>query len=117
MRLVPDLARGFIAMLLEDSGGRKKPLLPSLTQLVMADFSLYSLSLLPLYDALRMRVEQGVPVKMLDPRMCRPHPDDRVLGVGLTVRGICSRHYKCIYVLCPIPIPHPTNVSVDKVDT
>ena len=29
--------RGSIAMLLEDSGGRKKPLLPSLKQLIMAD--------------------------------------------------------------------------------
>ena len=38
------LACGFIAMPLEDSGVRKKLLLPSLKQLVM---SLYSLPLLP----------------------------------------------------------------------
>ena len=65
-------------MLLEDSGRRKRPLLPSLKLLVIVDFSLRLLSFLPLYDALRKRVEQGVPVKMLDLRMCRSYPDSRV---------------------------------------
>jgi hypothetical protein len=74
VRLSSDATHGFIAMLLEDSGGR---LLPSLTQLVMVDFSLDSLSLLPLRNALMKRMKEGVPVKMLDLRMCRPHPDDR----------------------------------------
>ena len=75
VRLAPDLTSGFIAMLLEDSGRRKRPLLPSLKLLVIVDFSLRLLSFLPLYDALRKRVEQGVPVKMLDLRMCRSYPD------------------------------------------
>jgi hypothetical protein len=33
--------------------------------------------LLPLYDALRKRVKQGVPVETLDLRMCGTHPDGR----------------------------------------
>jgi len=77
VRLAPGGASGFIRMMLEDNWGRDKPLLPSLTQLVMVDFSLYSLSLLPLRDALMKRVKEGVPVKVLDLRMCRPHPNDR----------------------------------------
>jgi hypothetical protein len=77
VRLSPHAAGRFVEMLLEDDGGRERPLLPSLTELIMVDFSLYSLSLLPLYDALRMRVEQGVPVERLDLRMCYAHPDGR----------------------------------------
>jgi hypothetical protein len=69
-------ARGFITMLLEDSGGRERPLLPSLTELVVVGFSLYALSTHPLCDALMKRVEQGVPVKVLDLRMCTSHPGD-----------------------------------------
>ena len=75
VRLTPVSGHGFIVMLLEDNGKCEKPLLPSLKQIVMVNYSLYSLSLLPLYDALRKRVEQGVPVKMLDLRMCRSYPD------------------------------------------
>ena len=78
VRLAPATADGFVRMLLEDNGGRHgRTLLPSLTQLIMVDFSLYSLSLLPLRDALMKRVKEGVPVKMLDLRMCRSHPDNR----------------------------------------
>ena len=77
VRLGPGAARGFIKMMLEDNGGGKKPLLPSLTQLVVVDFSLRSLSLLPLRNALMKRVKEGVPVKVLDLRMCRPHTNDR----------------------------------------
>ena len=70
VRLAPAAAHGFIEMVLEDNGGGKKPLLPSLTQLVMLKFSLRSLPLLPLRNALMKRVKEGVPVKVLDLRMC-----------------------------------------------
>ena len=62
-------------MMLEDNGGREVLRLPSLTELVVVDYSLYELSLLPLRDALMKRVEQGIPVKTLDLRMCVPDLD------------------------------------------
>ncbi|KAF8266003.1 hypothetical protein EI94DRAFT_1803646 [Lactarius quietus] len=65
----------FIETLLINNGGRERPLLPSLTELVVADASLHTLSMLPLYDTLMKRMEQGVPVKMLDLRMCIQDPD------------------------------------------
>ncbi|KAF8265103.1 hypothetical protein EI94DRAFT_1736595 [Lactarius quietus] len=77
VRLAPNEARGFIVTLLEINGGRERLLLPLLTELVMVDFSLHDLSLLPLYDALMKCVEQGVPVKMLDLRMCTQDQDSR----------------------------------------
>jgi hypothetical protein len=77
VQLTPVVADGFVVMLLGDHGGCERPLLPSLKKIVMVDFSLYWLSLLPLYDALRKRVEQGVPVETLDLRMCRAHADSR----------------------------------------
>ena len=81
VRLSPAAADGFVAMLLEDNGGRhERPLLPSLTQLVMVGFSFYSLASLPLFHALMKRVKEGVPVKILDLRMCRLHPDDPALA-------------------------------------
>jgi hypothetical protein len=73
VRLVPAVAHGFIATLLEDNGGCEKPLLPSLTQLAMVDFPIYSPKL---SIVLRKRVKQRVPVKVLDVRMCGPHPAD-----------------------------------------
>ncbi|KAI9462908.1 hypothetical protein BJY52DRAFT_1166858 [Lactarius psammicola] len=68
---------GFIGMLLEDNGGRESPLLPSLTELVLVDFPLRRLHepwILRLCDTLMKRVEQGVPLEMLDLRWCLPHP-------------------------------------------
>jgi hypothetical protein len=62
------VARGFIVTLLEDNGGRERPLLPSLTELVVVGFSSYQLSSLPLCDALMKRVEQGIPLEILDLR-------------------------------------------------
>ena len=56
-------------------GGRERPLLPSLTELVLVNFSLNALSLLPLRDVFMKRMEQGVQVEMLDLRMCVPHLD------------------------------------------
>ena len=67
--LSPYVAPVFIEML-EDDGGRERPLLPSLTELVMADLSLYHLTRLSLPNALRARVDQGVPVKRVDLRLC-----------------------------------------------
>ena len=75
VRLAPPAAHGFMLMMLEDNGGREVPRLPSLTELVVVDYSLYELSLLPLRDALMKRVEQGIPVKTLDLRMCVPDLD------------------------------------------
>jgi hypothetical protein len=76
VRLRPVAARGFIVMLLQDKGERERSLLPSLTELVLTDFSsLYPISLLPLCDVFMKRVEQGVPLEMLDLRMCDPPPD------------------------------------------
>ena len=72
--LSPYIAPGLIEML-KDDGGRGRPLLPSLTELIMVDFSLYDLTRLSLPDALRARVEQGVPVKRVDLRIC--HDDVR----------------------------------------
>ena len=73
VRLGRPVAHEFIVMLLEDNGGRERPLLPSLTNLVVDNLS--SHSLLHLRDALMKRVEQGVPVETLDLRMCIPDPE------------------------------------------
>ena len=70
VRLAPPSASGFIEMLLEDNEGHERPLLPSLTDLVVVDFSLYQLLEFSICDALMKRVEQGVPLEMLDLRMC-----------------------------------------------
>ena len=87
VRLAPHAVRGFIGMLLEDKGGCERPLLPSLTELVVVYSSLYALSFLPLCDALMRRVEQGVLVEMLDLRMCSTHEDGR--GDGW-LRSLCE---------------------------
>ena len=57
-------------MLLAENGGCERPLLPSLRELVIVDFSPHLLYCL--CDALMKRVEQGVPVETLDLRMCLP---------------------------------------------
>ena len=67
------LVCGFIEMVLEDNGGPEKPLLPSLTELVVDHASLDWLLSLPLCDALMKRVEQGVPLDILDLRTCYYH--------------------------------------------
>jgi hypothetical protein len=64
-------------MLSEGDAGRERPLLPSLTELVVVDISLYALSTLPLCDTLMKRVEQGVPLEMLDLCMCLQDPKSR----------------------------------------
>lgn len=81
--------------MLEGDVGREGPLLPSLTELVVVDVSLSALSTLPLCDALMKRVEQGVPLEMLDLRMCLPDPDN------LTEDWIRLLREIVVYVHCP----------------
>jgi hypothetical protein len=60
----------FLDWLLADKGGCENPLLPSLKELVLAQCHLHENQILPLCDALMKRVEQGVPLEMLDLRTC-----------------------------------------------
>ena len=75
VRLGPVAARGFMVMVRQDKGKCERPLLPSLTELVMVGFSSYPISSLPLCNAFMKRVKQGVPLESLDLRMCSPPPD------------------------------------------
>ena len=59
-----------IKILLEDNGGRESPLLPSLTELVVVSAPLDEPWTLRLCDTLMKRVEQGIPLEMLDLRSC-----------------------------------------------
>ncbi|KAI9444574.1 hypothetical protein H4582DRAFT_1909845 [Lactarius indigo] len=70
VRLMPFAAHGFWEALLEDNGGRESPLLPSLKKLVLVDTTLTVCVTLSLCDALMKRVEQGVPLEILDLRTC-----------------------------------------------
>ena len=71
VRLAPPLVREFREMLLQDNGSSEYPLLPSLTELVLIDVTLGERRTLRLCDALMRRVEQGVPLEMLDLRTCQ----------------------------------------------
>jgi hypothetical protein len=66
VRLGSRVARGFMETLLEDDGGRENPILPSLTELVLANRELHTSWICCLCDALMKRVEQGVPLEFLD---------------------------------------------------
>jgi hypothetical protein len=68
VRLAPRAARGLREMLLlEDNGGHKSPLLPSLRKLdLLEETPLTKRRTLRLCDALKKRVEQGVPLQVLD---------------------------------------------------
>jgi hypothetical protein len=72
VQLAPRAARGLREMLLlDDNGGHECPLLPSLRQLdLLGKTSLTECRTLRLCDALKKRVEQGVPLKVLDLRIC-----------------------------------------------
>jgi hypothetical protein len=70
VHLAPLPARGFRDMLLQDDGGRECPVLPSLTDLELIDGVLSGRRTLLLCDALMKRVEQGVPLEVLDLRTC-----------------------------------------------
>ena len=69
--LAPRSARGFLEILLQDDGGRGRPLLPSLTYLRLGENSFFSgRRFFCLRDTLMKRVEQGVPLEVLDLRTC-----------------------------------------------
>ena len=70
VRLAPLPARGFREMLLKDDGGRECPPLPSLTRLALIDGVLSARRTILLCDTLMKRVEQGVPLEVLDVRTC-----------------------------------------------
>jgi hypothetical protein len=72
VRLAGDDVFCFLDWLREDEGGCENPLLPSLKELVLVDCYLYDNVTLCLRDALIKRVEQGVPLEMLDLRTCCP---------------------------------------------
>ncbi|KAH9010863.1 hypothetical protein EDB84DRAFT_1406207 [Lactarius hengduanensis] len=69
VRLGKSTERGFIKMLLEENEGGESPLLPSLTGLVVVHTRVNDYWTLRLCDALTRRVEQGVPLEVLDLRM------------------------------------------------
>ena len=74
LRLTSIVATKFIDWLQADDGGREDPLLPSLKELIVVDAHLQVGWTLRLCEALMKRVEQGVPLEMLDLRTCRPDP-------------------------------------------
>jgi hypothetical protein len=63
-------ASAFREMLLEDNEGCESPLFPLLTKLVLFRSRLSARRTLRLCDALMNRVEQGVPLEILDLRTC-----------------------------------------------
>ena len=66
IQLAQQAARGLReVLLLEDNGGHESPLLPSLRRLDLLETSLTRRRTLRLCDALKRRVEQGVPLKVL----------------------------------------------------
>ena len=71
VRLAPIALRGFIMALLEDC---KNPLLPSLAEFALAETTLDAHQTICLREVLMKRVEQGVPLKTLDLRMCCRDP-------------------------------------------
>lgn len=55
---------------MKDKEGHESPLLPSLIKLVLINTTLHARRTLHLCDALRKRVERGVPLETLDLRRC-----------------------------------------------
>ena len=76
IRLTPIVATKFTDWLLADNGGDENPLLPSLKELILVDTQLNENWTLDLCDVLMKRVEQGVPLELLDLRTCLPDPDN-----------------------------------------
>ena len=70
VRLTSNDVSQFLDWLRADEGACENPLLPSLKELVLVDCILYKSRTLHLCDALMNRVEQGVPLEMLDLRTC-----------------------------------------------
>ena len=72
VRLASNAVTRFIDLLQADEGGRENPLLPSFKELVLSKAHLREDWTLHLCEALMKRVEQGVPVEMLDLSTCCP---------------------------------------------
>ncbi|KAH9170622.1 hypothetical protein EDB89DRAFT_2187779, partial [Lactarius sanguifluus] len=70
VRLTQPAERGFREMVLQDNGGRDSPLLPLLTKLVFVENALFERRTLRLCDTFMKRVEQGVPLEVLDLTTC-----------------------------------------------
>ncbi|KAH9070732.1 hypothetical protein EDB83DRAFT_2262271 [Lactarius deliciosus] len=70
VRLTQPAERGFREMVLEDNGGRDSPLFPLLTKLVLVENALFERRTLRLCDTFMKRVEQGVPLEVLDLTTC-----------------------------------------------
>ncbi|KAH8987723.1 hypothetical protein EDB86DRAFT_3245660 [Lactarius hatsudake] len=70
VRLTQREERGFREMVLEDNGGRDSPLFPLLTKLVLVENALFERRTLRLCDTFMKRVEQGVPLEVLDLTTC-----------------------------------------------
>jgi hypothetical protein len=83
MRLALIAVPRFIDLLLADQGGRENPLLPSLTELVIIGGRVLPHWTRFLCDALTKRMEQGVPLVMLDLRACSPYSDNPTEDVRL----------------------------------
>ena len=75
LRLAFNVATRFVDWLHADDWGREDPLLPSLKELIVVDAHLHEDWTLRLCEVLMKRVEQGVPLEMLDLRTCRPDPN------------------------------------------
>jgi hypothetical protein len=74
VRLTPLIATSFTGWLLADKWGCENPLLPSLKEFVLVDVQLDEHRTRGLRNALIRRVEQGVPLEMLDLRTCLSDP-------------------------------------------
>ncbi|KAH9041368.1 hypothetical protein EDB85DRAFT_2108767 [Lactarius pseudohatsudake] len=70
VRLTQPAERGFREMVLEDNGGRDSPLFLLLTKLVLVENALFERRTLRLCDTFMKRVEQGVPLEVLDLTTC-----------------------------------------------
>ena len=100
VRLAHITLRGFIKALLEDC---KNPLLPSLKELALADTTLDAHLTLSLRDMLMKRVEQGVPLKTLDLRMCCWDPYNSVAVQLLSEIAV--------EILCPLDVLGPEDTE------
>ncbi|KAH9170599.1 hypothetical protein EDB89DRAFT_1275823 [Lactarius sanguifluus] len=110
--------QGFITMLLEYNGERGSPLLPSLTELVLEDIELEKRWTLRLCDALMRRVEQSVPLEILDLRACLedsptavPLLSEIVVNVMGPLKGWDDTRYTWD-VLGPGPVEETTRARV-----
>ena len=93
VRLAPIVATRFIDWLQADNGGLEDPLLPSLNELVVVDAHLDEDWTLRLCETLMKRVEQGVPLEMLDLRTCRPDPSGKTSSASEDKLSIIYLNY------------------------